>query len=440
MLVLILILCIGTLIVLTTWAKMNVFLTFIIVSVMAALLLGMPLEQIPKTINKGIGDTLGSLVVVIVLGGMLGKLVGVSGAAQRIATSMRNAFGEKYITWAMSLTGLIVGIPLYYNVGFFLLIPIIFSVASRYKLPLVYIGIPMLTALSVMHGFLPPHPSPMALTVQFQADIAKVFLYGFIIAVPTIILAGPVFAMTLRNIKSNSKMILTAEDIPEENLPGLATSILSSLLPVILIGVGTLLVNFSGNNPMLQNVARFLADPGIAMVETILIATYTLGIRTGRSLKQVMDIYADAIKEISLILLIIGSAGILKQVFMDTGVSNQIADGLGQLNMPPLLLGWLIAAILRLCLGPATVAGLAAAGIIFPLMQQTHADPNLMVLSVGAGSLFFSHVNDTSFWVFKEYFGLDMKRTFMSWTMMETLVSVLGLVGVMALNAFLHAG
>ena len=437
MLVFILILCIGTLIVLTTWAKMNVFLTFIIVSIMAALLLGMPLEMIPKTINKGIGDMLGSLVVVIVLGGMLGKLVGVSGAAQRIATSMRNAFGEKYITWAMSLTGLIVGIPLYYNVGFFLLIPIIFSVAARYKLPLVYIGIPMLTALSVMHGFLPPHPSPMALTVQFQADIAKVFMYGFIIAIPTIILAGPIFAKTLKGIKSNSTITFTAEDIPEEKLPSLATSILSSLLPVLLIGLGSAIASFATGNPAVQNIAHFIADPAIAMVGTILIATYTLGIRTGRTLKQVMDVYADAIKEISLILLIIGSAGILKQVFIDTGVSSQIADGLQQLNMPPLLLGWLIAAILRLCLGPATVAGLAAAGIVFPLMQQTHADPNLMVLSVGAGSLFCSHVNDTSFWVFKEYFGLDMKRTFLSWTMMESLVSVFGLIGVLILNMFI---
>ncbi|PJJ83122.1 gluconate:H+ symporter [Mucilaginibacter auburnensis] len=437
MLVFILILCIGTLILLTTWAKMNVFLTFIIVSIMAAFLLGMPLEMIPKTIEKGIGGMLGSLVVVIVLGGMLGKLVGASGAAQRIATSMRNAFGEKYITWAMSLTGLIVGIPLYYNVGFFLLIPIIFSVAARYKLPLVYIGIPMLTALSVMHGFLPPHPSPMALTVQFQADIAMVFLYGFIIAVPTIILAGPIFAKTLKGIQSHTTIKLTAEDIPDEKLPSLATSILSSLLPVLLIGVGSTVATLAKGNPAVQQMAHFIADPNIAMVGTIIIATYTLGIRLGKSMREVMDVYADAIKEISLILLIIGSAGILKQVFIDTGVSDQIATGLQQLNMPPLLLGWIIAAILRVCLGPATVAGLAAAGIVFPLMQKTGADPNLMVLSVGAGSLFCSHVNDTSFWVFKEYFGLDMKRTFLSWSMMESLVSVLGLVGVLIINMFI---
>lgn len=434
MLVFILILCIATLILLVTWAKVNVFLTFILVSIMAALLLGMPLEQVPKTVNKGIGEMLGSLVIVIVLGAMLGKLVGVSGAAQKIATSMRNAFGEKYITWAMCLTGFIVGIPLYYNVGFFLLIPIIFSVSNRYKLPLVYVGLPMLTSLSVMHGFLPPHPSPMALVSQFHADIVWVFIYGFAIAVPAIVIAGPLFAKTLRNMESASVMAMSVEDIPEEKLPGIANSILSSLLPVLLIGLGTLAANFAGDNLAVKNVAKFLADPNIAMMETIIIATYTLGIRSGKSLRQVMDIYADAVKEISMILLIIGSAGILKQVFIDSGASDQISSALQQLSMPPLLLGWLIAAILRLCLGSATVAGLAAAGIVYPLMQHVPVDANLMVLSVGAGSLFCSHVNDTSFWVFKEYFGLSMKKTFLSWSLMETLVSVMGLVGVLLLN------
>jgi Gnt-I system high-affinity gluconate transporter len=437
MVVFILILCIVTLILLVTWAKLNVFLTFLIISLMAALLLGMPLVQIPKTINKGIGDMLGSLVIVIVLGAMLGKLVGVSGAAQKIATSMRHAFGEKYVTWAMCVTGFIVGIPLFYNVGFFLLVPIIFSVSNQYKLPLVYVGIPMLASLSVMHGFLPPHPSPMALTTQFNADIAKVFLYGFVIAVPTIIIAGPLFGRTLKKMQSNSTIALSVQDIPEDKLPGLTNSILSSLLPVVIIGLSILVVNFAGDNPTLKNVANFLGDPNMAMMETILIATYTLGIRNGKKLTEIMETYADAVKEISMILLIIGSAGILKQVFLDSGASGQIATILEGLNMPPLVLGWIIAAILRLCLGSATVAGLTAAGIIYPLMQQTGADPNLMVLSVGAGSLFCSHVNDTSFWVTKEYFGLSMKDTFMSWSLMETLVSVMGLGGVLVVNMFI---
>lgn len=381
---------------------------------------------------------LGSLVIIIVLGSMLGKLVGVSGAAQKIATSMRNAFGEKYITWAMCATGFIVGIPLYYNVGFFLLIPIIFSVANRYKLPLVYVGIPMLASLSVMHGFLPPHPSPMALTTQFHADISKVFGYGFIVAIPTIIIAGPLFARFLRNMSSKSIIAMSVQEMPEDKLPGLTNSILSSLLPVIIIGLSTVVIRFAGDNVQLKNIAAFLGDPSMAMMETIAIATYTLGIRMGMKLNEVMNVYADAVKEVAMILLIIGSAGILKQIFLDSGASGQIATTLQGLNLPPLLLGWIIAAVLRLCLGSATVAGLTAAGIIYPLMQHVPVDPNLMVLSIGAGSLFCSHVNDTSFWVTKEYFGLSMKDTFLSWSLMETLVSVIGLGGVLILNAIVR--
>ncbi len=438
MVILTLILCIVTLILLVTWARLNVFLTFLVISIMAALLLRMPLGHIVQSVNKGLGDMLGSLVIVIVLGSMLGKLVGVSGAAQKIATSMRNAFGEKYITWAMCATGFIVGIPLYYNVGFFLLIPIIFSVANRYRLPLVYVGIPMLASLSVMHGFLPPHPSPMALTTQFHADISKVFAYGFIVAIPTIIIAGPLFARMLRKMSSQSVIAMSVQEMPEDKLPGLANSILSSLLPVIIIGLSTLIIRFAGDNAHLKNIAAFLGDPSMAMMETIAIATYTLGIRMGIKLNEVMDVYADAVKEVAMILLIIGSAGILKQIFLDSGASGQIAATLQGLNLPPLLLGWIIAAVLRLCLGSATVAGLTAAGIIYPLMQHVPVDPNLMVLSIGAGSLFCSHVNDTSFWVTKEYFGLSMKNTFLSWSLMETLVSVIGLGGVLILNTIVR--
>jgi Gnt-I system high-affinity gluconate transporter len=405
---------------------------------MAALLLGMPLGHIVQSVNKGLGDMLGSLVIIIVLGSMLGKLVGISGAAQKIATSMRNAFGEKYITWAMCATGFIVGIPLYYNVGFFLLIPIIFSVANRYKLPLVYVGIPMLASLSVMHGFLPPHPSPMALTTQFHADISKVFGYGFIVAIPTIIIAGPLFARFLRNMPSQSIIAMSVQEMPEDKLPGLTNSILSSLLPVIIIGLSTVVIRFAGDNAQVKNIAAFLGDPSMAMMETIVIATYTLGIRMGMKLNEVMNVYADAVKEVAMILLIIGSAGILKQIFLDSGASGQIATTLQGLNLPPLLLGWIIAAVLRLCLGSATVAGLTAAGIIYPLMQHVPVDPNLMVLSIGAGSLFCSHVNDTSFWVTKEYFGLSMKDTFLSWSLMETLVSVIGLGGVLILNTIVR--
>jgi Gnt-I system high-affinity gluconate transporter len=432
----ILIACIVCLVLLITWAKLNPFLAFLFVAMLAAILLGIPLQDISKSVNKGIGDTLGSLVIVIVLGAMLGKLVAESGAAQRIASVMQKVFGERNLIWAMSLTGFIVGIPLYYNVGFVLLIPIIFSVAYRYKLPLVYIGLPMMASLSVMHGFLPPHPSPIALVMQFKASMVVTFGYGIIIAIPAIIIAGPIFSSTLKKIPSTNTLSLVVEK-KEEELPGTANSLISSLLPVLIIGVATVLSGFGEANSLLNQILNFLSEPNVAMSLTILIATYTLGIRTGKSLSQIMNVYGEAVKDIAMILLIIGSAGILKQIFVDSGVSAEIANVLSSLTLPPLLLAWLVTAVLRLALGSATIAGLTAAGIVYPLTLQNGVDPNLMVLSIGAGSLFCSHVNDTAFWLFKEYFGLSMKDTFRSWTVMETLVSIIGLIGVLILDQFI---
>jgi len=436
MTILILFVCIASLILLITWARVNTFLAFLIVSTVAALLLGMPMGKISQSVSKGLGDTLGSLVIIIVLGAMLGKLVAASGAAQKIASVLKNLFGYKYVTWAMTLTGFIVGIPLYYNVGFVLLVPIIFSVAYNYKLPLVYVGLPMLASLSVMHGFVPPHPSPMALVMQFHADLTKTFLYGTLIAIPAIIIAGPLFARTLRNMQSTSVVAFSVQELSTNELPGIVNSICSSLLPVLIIGLTTLVAKFAGSNVAIANIAGFFADPNIAMITTIIIATYTLGIATGKKLANVMEIYTEAVRDIAMILLIIGSAGILKQIFVDSGVSNELANILQRLSMPPLLLAWIITAILRLCLGSATIAGLTAAGIVYPLMLHSGVDPCLMVLSVGAGSLFCSHVNDTSFWLYKEYFGLTMKQTFLSWSLMETLVSVIGLMGVLCIHAF----
>jgi len=437
MTILILASCIVCLILLITWGKVNPFLAFLLVSILAALLLGIPMNKIAQSVNKGIGDTLGSLVIVIVLGAMLGKLVAESGAAQRIANVLRNIFGYKYMVWAMTLTGFIVGIPLFYNVGFVLLVPIIFSVAYNFKLPLVFVGLPMLSSLSVMHGFLPPHPSPMALLTQLHADMANTFFYGILIAIPAIVIAGPLYAQTLKNMKSNPTKVFALHEIPDEKLPGVANSFISSLLPVILIAVTTLGVKFFNDNPSVKNIAAFFGEPNLVMLVTIIIATYTLGIRMGKSLTQVMNLYAEAVKDISMILLIIGSAGILKQIFIDSGAGNEIATALQGWKLPPLLLAWIVTAILRLCLGSATIAGLTAVGVIYPITLQTNVDPNLMVLSIGAGSLFCSHVNDTGFWLFKEYFGTSIKDTFRSWSVMETIVSVVGLIGVLVINELL---
>jgi Gnt-I system high-affinity gluconate transporter len=432
--IIIVVLGILLLIVLISWGKINAFLAFLVVSIAMGLLLGIPFESIAGSVYKGIGDTLGQLAIVIVLGAMLGKLVAESGAAQRIATFMMNAFGQKYIQWALMVTGFIIGIPLFYNVGFVLMVPLIFSVVYKYKLPAVYIGLPMLASLSVTHGFLPPHPAPAALVGQFHANMGKTLLYGMTMAIPAVILAGLVYSRTLKHIVAAPLEGLVAAEKPDVQLPGIGNSLLSSLLPVMLLMLTTILPLVTHPDAKEKSLLSFIGDPSIILLVAIAAATYTLGIRGGMPIKKIMRIYEEAVKDVALILLIVAGAGALKEVFSDSGVSREIAAHLQNWPVHPLVLGWLMAAIIRVCLGSATVAGLTAAGLILPLISRMHVDPNLMVLSVGAGSLFFSHVNDSGFWMFKEYFNLSIKDTIRSWSIMETIVSLTGLVGVLLLN------
>lgn len=433
---LIILLCIIILVLLITWAKLSPFLAFLIVSILTGLLLGVPLTEVTGIVEKGIGSMLGGLVIVIVLGAMLGKLVAETGAAQKITNVLMQLFGERKIQWALMITGFVVGIPLFYNVGFVLLVPLIFSVAYQFKLKAVYIGIPMLAALSVTHGFLPPHPSPTALVGQLNADMGLTLIYGFCLAVPAIILAGPIFSKTLKKIDAKPLKTFQAEHKPDEKLPGGFNSFFSALLPVLLLGgVALIKLNWQPGGTIGQ-IVDFVGNPSIVMILALAYATFSIGLKQGYGMKSVMDFYTEAIKDISPILLIVAGAGALKQIFVVSGVSAELVSGLQDWNIHPLVLGWLIAGIIRVSIGSATVAGLTAAGIIAPVMGQIGADPNLMVLSVGAGSLLFSHVNDSGFWMYKEYFNLSIQDTIRSWSVMETIVSVVGLVGVLVLDLF----
>jgi len=422
------------LVALISWGKINAFLSFLVVSILTGLLLGIPFDKITGAVYKGIGDTLGQLAIVIVLGAMLGKMVAESGAAQRIATTMMNTFGEKYIQWALMVTGFVIGIPLFYNVGFVLMVPLIFSVVYKYKLPAIFIGLPMLASLSVTHGFLPPHPAPAALVGLFHANMGKTLLFGMIIAIPAIILAGLFYSRTLKHIVARPLEGLVAAEKPEDQLPGMGSSLVCSLLPVALLMLMTLLDQKLSLPAGGKAVLAFFNDASVILLLAVGLATWLLGTRRGMPIARVMRIYEGAVKDIANILLIIAGAGALKEVFSASGVSREIAMILQGWPVHPLVLGWLIAAIIRVCLGSATVAGLTAAGIILPLMTQMHVDPSLMVLSIGAGSLLFSHVNDGGFWMFKEYFNLSIKDTIRSWSVMETIVSVVGLAGVLLIN------
>ncbi len=423
------------LIVLIAAFKVNPFLAFLFVAVIAGLALGIPIDIVTKSVEKGMGDIIGGNVVIIVTGAMLGKLIAESGAAQQVASSIMQKIGLKNIHWALALVGFIVGIPLFYNTGFVLMVPLIFSMVYQYKLPAVATAVPLLAALSVAHGFLPPHPSPSALVTQFHAHLGMTMFYGIIIAIPTIVLAGPLFSRLLKNIPSSPLAAFRPPEIPPTHLPTVFNSFFVALLPVGLFALTTFLpfILPAGFQPAIS----FFAQPSIVMLIALIAGTFILGLKNGRDMKRVMNIYGDAVKEVAMILLIIAGAGGLKQILTDSGVSNQIADVLQKTSLSPLFLGWLTAAIIRVAVGSATVAGFTAAGIIAPLLLQTNTDPNLMVLSIGAGSLMFSHVNDAGFWLFKEYFNVSIKDTLKSWSVMETIVSVAGLIGVLLLNIFI---
>ncbi len=420
--------------VIIAWGKVQPLIAFVLTSLVAALLLGMPIGKIPKSIEKGIGDLLGSLTVIICAGAVFGKLIADSGAAQRIAGYLIGAFGQRRVPLALAITGFVAGIPLYYNVGFVLLIPLVFSLVYQTGRPAVALSIPLVCGLSVAHGFLPPHPSPTALAGQFEADVGRTLLLGIVVAIPTLMLAGPLFAMTLKNIKGSTATLFKAELKPEEALPGAFNSFATALLPVWLLGGFTVLILYPGDSPALNAMVAFFANPLIIMLVALAAAVVTLGLARGQRLSSVMASSGEALRDVAPILLVIAGAGALKQVLVDTGVSAELGKSLATLPVHPLVLGWLIALILRVCLGSATVAGLTAGGIVAPLVVSTGTDASLMVLAVGAGSLMCSHVNDSGFWMFKEYMGLSLKDTFRSWTLMETLVGLFGLLFVMMIS------
>ena len=427
--------CILLLILLISYGKVNAFIAFLIVSVIGGLLLGIEPIRVPGVLQKGIGDMLGSLAIVVIAGSMLGKLIAETGAAQQIATGLMGLFGKNKLQVAFMVTGFVIGLPLFYNVAFILVFPLIAGVVHQYRLPAVYVGLPMIASLSVTHGFLPPHPSPVALVSQFGADTGTTLLYGTIIAIPTVLLAGPVFSKTLGHIKATLLTTFRPEAREHRNLPGLSNSLFTALLPVLLLTVTTILNMTLKPEAAIKPVVTFFSDSSIVMLVSLLYATWSLGLRRGMKMNEVMSVYTSAVSDVAMVVLIMGGAGGLKQILSESGVSAEIAGMLNNLQLDPLILGWLIACLIRVSVGSATVAGLTAAGIVAPLLaSHPETDPNLMVLAVGAGSLMFSHLNDAGFWLFKEYFNLSIRDTIRSWSLMETIVATCGLLGALTLQ------
>ncbi|PEO00212.1 gluconate permease [Bacillus cereus] len=417
--------------------KLNTFISLIIVSVGVALALGMPPEKIFKTIEAGLGGTLGHLALVFGLGAMLGKLLSDSGGAQRIAMTLVKKFGEKNIQWAVVTASFIIGIALFFEVGLVLLIPIVFAISRELKVSILYLGISMAAALSVTHGFLPPHPGPTAIAGELHANIGEVLLYGFMIAVPTVVLAGPVFTKLAKKLvpdaftkTGNIKSLGEQKVFKLEETPGFGISVFTALLPVLLMAVATIItllqktMGFKDNS--LLATIEFIGNADTAMLISLLVAIYTMGLARNIPIKNVMESCTTAISNIGMMLLIIGGGG----------VGNYVAELFKGTSLSPILLAWIIAAILRISLGSATVAALTTVGLVIPMLGQSDVNLALVVLATGAGSLIASHVNDAGFWMFKEYFGLSMKETFATWTLLETIVSVAGLGFTLLLSLF----
>ncbi|MEO5592504.1 MAG: gluconate:H+ symporter [Chitinophagaceae bacterium] len=424
------------LVVLISYFRMHTFLAFLIVTAGIGLVLGLKPEALMKSVQSGIGGTLGSIAAIIALGAMLGKLIGLSGAAQQIAGKMTEWFGIKHIRWAFMVTGFIVGLPLFYSVGFMLLVPIAITVAVRNDLPAVYVGLPLLASLSVTQGYLPPHPAPLFLVKQLNADMGLTLFYGMIISVPAILISGALYGSTVKRYTAIPNLSFVAPQVPADKLPSVYMSVFTVLLPILLIGGSSLLLPFLKEDSFLKNSLLFIGDATISLLITVLFALYSLRILKNNSKQQINQQLIDAVKDVASLLLIFGGAGALKQVLTDGGVSQIIAGQLQHSHLNIYVLGWTIAAIIRVCVGSSTVSGITTAGFIAPLMLTATINPNLMVLSIGAGSMMFSHVNDTGFWLFREYFQLSLKDTIKTWSVMDTLVSVTGLLGVLALSWF----
>ena len=427
--------------------KMNTFVSLVVTAMVVGVGLGMPLTKIATSVQDGIGGQLGELSIVFGFGAMMGRLVADAGGAFRIAHTLIDKFGKKRLQIAIMLASFIIGIALFFEVGMVLLVPIVFAIALEASVPILYLGIPMAAALSVTHGFLPPHPAPTAISAALGANAGHVLLYGIIIAIPAVIIAGPLYTKIARKLvpdafsrHGNLTALGPQKEFKLAETPGFGISVLTSLFPVILMAITTsyqMIFNDGAlpkNPTLLDSLVAFIGTPAIAMTISLLVGMYTMGWARRIKTPTIMKTLEEAVKSIVMLLLVIGGGGAFKQILIDGGVGDSVTQLFANVNLSPLILGWLIAVVLRIALGSATVASLTAAGLVLPLMQSAGVNPALMVLSIGAGSLAASHVNDAGFWMFKEYFDLSVKETLATWTVLESLISVVGLVGVLLLS------
>lgn len=429
--------------------KLNTFVALIVSSFVVAIMLGMPLSKVVDSIESGLGGTLGHIALIFGMGAMLGKLIANAGGAHQIAHTLINKFGEKRIQWAVLLASFIVGIALFLEVAIVLLIPIIISIAKELKISVVKLGLAMVTAALATHAFLPPHPGPIAVSAEYGANIGLVLVYGIIVAIPTVIVAGIYYPKVARKIVPSAfgneqlerSTFATTEDVKFNKLPTFRLSLFTALFPVFLMAIGALLdilqkqIGFEDN--VFINILKLITNSSTAMLLSLIIALYTMGIKQNISRKQIAKSCTDAINAMGVLLLVIGGGGALKQVIIDGGVGDYIAKLFDGSNLSPILFAWVVAAILRFALGSGTVATLTTAGLVIPsLTGVPDVNLELVALATGAGSAVASHVNDAGFWMVKESLGMTLKEAFGTYTILSTIVGVSGLIFTLILDIF----
>jgi len=432
-------LAIVVLIVMITRLRIHPFIALIITSGFLGLISGMPLPKIVKSFQDGFGGVLGFVGIVLGLGTMLGKMMAESGGADQIAQTLVRAFGKQRVHWAMMIGAFLVGIPLFFEIGFVLLIPLVFIVARRSGVPLFKIGMPMLASLSVMHGLVPPHPGPLLAIGIFGADIGKTIFYGLVVGLPTVIIAGPMFGAFIAkyvDIKPSEELMEQLAREPQtKDLPGFAITLITVLSPVFLMLLKTFVDVTLPEGSAMRDLMDFIGNPIVALLAALMLSLYTFGLARGFTRQQVLKFVDQSLAPTAAIVLIIGAGGGFKQMLVNSGVGTAIGQLAVHAQISPLLLAWFVAGVIRVATGSATVATITGAGIVAPLVTLIPGtNRELLVLATGAGSLILSHVNDAGFWLVKEYFNMSVSETFKTWTVMETIISVVAIIFIMLLN------